>query len=97
MADIDYTEARTYVFPSNGWDVSYPDGRVPVHIEKALDSLCTSWVWLRNEFHLVLQDSTPFIWKRGHTIFVADETRLLKHLPNEEFWGFEMRDKGYLA
>jgi len=94
--EVEYTSARTYVLPSNGWEASYPDGRVPPSVERALRQMCKSWTWDGQKFVLVLLDGEEVVWKRGETIFIADETRLLKQLPNEEFWGFEMRDKGYL-
>lgn len=95
--EADYTSARTYVLPSNGWEVSYPDGRIPHFVERALRQLCKSWTWDGQKFTLILPDDEEVIWKRGETIFIADETRLLKQLPNETFWGFEMFDKGYIA
>jgi hypothetical protein len=94
--EVEYTSARTYVLPSNGWDISYPDGRVPGFVQTALNRAVSSWKWHGSHFELVLANGETVVWKRGETLFIADGTRILKHLDNEVFWGMEMRDRGFL-
>lgn len=92
----DFTKAVHYAVPVNGWEVSHPDGSVPVFISEALDRLCASWTYDGEQFALVSKENDHVIWKRGESIAIADGECIIKHLPTKTMWGFDLFDEGGL-
>ena len=94
MGNANHAYSTLYAQPDNGWDASCTaDNAVPENVSTMLDNVFRGWVFMGDHFVLLPFEGEAFFWKRGESITVSSDFRLLDKFNSADYFGFPIIDR----